>query len=63
LWMVFGGRKGYNLDLIDTETGPIRDRIYKIIKASLHTKSLWLPQLKLIYSVDTMCMSSLKFLC
>jgi hypothetical protein len=54
----FGGRKGYNLDLIDTDTGPIRDRIYKIIKASLHTKSLWLPQLKFIYGVETMCMSS-----
>jgi hypothetical protein len=47
----FGGRKGYNLELIDTDTGPIRDRIYKIIKASLHTKSLWLPQLKLIYMI------------
>ena len=54
----FGGRKGYSLELIDTDTGPIRDRIYKIIKASLHTRSLWLPQLKFIYSVETMCMSS-----
>jgi hypothetical protein len=56
----YGGLKGYNLDIVDTTTGPIRERIYKIIKASMHSSSLWLPQLidKLIYSMEDMCMST-----
>jgi hypothetical protein len=41
----FGGLAGYDLDEIDDATGPIREKVYEIIKACLEPGSLLLPPL------------------
>ena len=44
----FGGLLGYDLALIDTACGPIRERVYEIICANLEPGSLLLQSLRQI---------------
>jgi hypothetical protein len=44
----FGGSAGYDLDEVDDAAGPIRERVYEIMKACLEPGSLLLPPLQAI---------------
>jgi hypothetical protein len=44
----FGGLAGYDLAEVDDATGPIRERVYEIMKACLEPGSLLLPPLRAI---------------
>ena len=53
----FGGRKGYDLDMVDTCTVPVRERVYEIIKACLEPDCLWQASLKLYNSMPNSCLT------
>ena len=50
----YGGLLGYDLELIDTASGPIRERVYEIIRANLEPGSLLLDSLRQINAVKDM---------
>jgi hypothetical protein len=53
----FGGKKGYDLKMIDTATVPVRERVYEIKKACLEPDCLWQASLKLYNSMPISCLT------
>ena len=53
----FGGKKGYDLDMVDTSTVPVRERVYEIIKACLEPDCLWQASLKFYNSMPDTCLT------